>query len=150
MFLFCEEMKTARLFLLLLASLSFLNLAAKAGEATESETAWFAGEWAVTPAPVEGFDTIGAKEYPHVQIEHRGGTLVARISTLRNGGQAEVEFNVRSFRGKYPWWSANGGANLVARRVDENTFDLANVGPMGKADWNDALRHTRVESSVDE
>ena len=76
-------------------------------------------------------------------------TSSARISTLWNGATAEVEFDVRSFDGKYPWWSANGGANLVARQVDENTFDLAGVGPMGKADWNNALRHTRVRSDTD-
>lgn len=121
---------------------------AQAGEASPAETVWFAGEWAVEPAPVEGYDTIVAKAYPDVQIEHRGGTRIVRVSTLRNGAKAEVEFDVRSFGGKYPWWSANGGANLVARRVDENTFDLAGVGPMGKADWDNALRHTRVESQA--
>lgn len=130
--------------------LGFLSASgAQAGEASPEETVWFAGEWAVAIAPVEGYDTIVAKAYPNVQIEHREGTRIARISTLRNGEKVEVEFDVRSFGGKYPWWSANGGANLVARRVDENTFDLASVSPMGKADWDNALRHTRVESRAD-
>lgn len=115
-----------------------------AGEATEAETLWFVGEWSVSPAPVEGFETIVAREYPNVQIEHRGGTRLVRISTLRNGAKVEVEFDVRSFKGNYPWWSAAGGTNLVARQVDENTFDLAGVGPMGKADWDQALRHNRI------
>jgi hypothetical protein len=134
----------------LLAGLCFtlgsllVTLSSRAGEATEAESAWFAGEWAVAPAPVEGFDTIVAKAYPNVRIEHRGGTRIARISSLRNGASVAVEFDVRSFKGNFPWWAADGGANAVARRVDQNTFDLAGVGPMGKADWGHALRHTRV------
>jgi hypothetical protein len=128
----------------------FSPLTAPAGEATETETIWFAGEWTVAPAPVEGYDTIIAKRYPNVQIEHRGGTRIARISTLRHGERVTVEFEVRSFGGNYPWWSATGGGNLIARRVNEDTFDLAGVGAMGKADWAHALRHTRVKHAADD
>ena len=128
----------------------FVPLSIQAEDATELETSWFAGEWAVTLAPVDGYDTIVSRTYPNVQIEHRGGTRIARTSTLRNGKQVAVEFDVRNFKGNFPWWSANGGANLVARRVDETTFDLAGVGPMGKADWTRAFRHTRVRSEAPE
>ena len=125
-------------------------LNARAGEATEAEAIWFAGEWTVTLAPVQGYDTIVAKIYPNVRIEHRGGPRIARISTLRNGEQVAVEFDVRSFKGNHPWWSATGGVNLVARQVDENTFDLAGVGSMGKADWDHALRHVRCKPTADD
>ena len=142
--------KISLLTLLVTISGIIAPLATHAANATELETTWFAGEWAVSLAPVEGYDTIVSRTYPNVRIEHRGGTRIARISTLPNNEQVTIEFDVRSFKGNFPWWSASGGGNLVAKRVDETTFDLAGVGPMGKADWAHAFRHTRVKTDVPE
>ena len=59
-----------RIALLVCWSAVFLSpVNALAGEATEAETTWFVGEWAVAPAPVEGFETIVAKKYSNVHIE---------------------------------------------------------------------------------
>jgi hypothetical protein len=59
-----------------------------------------------------------------------------------------VAFTVKKFGGNFPWWT-EGGGSVVARRISEDSFDLASVGPMGKADWTRALRHTRVVASAE-
>lgn len=124
-------------------------LPAQPADASADETAWFAGEWTVAPAPVEGFADIVAEPQGTVRIEHAGGSRLVRHSSERNGRAAvSVTFTVKKFGGNYPWWS-EGGGSAVARRVSENSFDLASVGPMGKADWARALRHTRVVAAAE-
>lgn len=120
-------------------------LPAQPADASADETAWFAGEWTVTPAPVDGFEDIVAEPSGAVRIEHLGGARLVRHSPERNGRAAvSAAFTVKKFGGNYPWWS-EGGGSVVARKVSENSFDLASVGPMGKADWARALRHTRAK-----
>lgn len=126
------------------------ELIAQPRDASSEETAWFAGDWIVTRAPVEGFEDIVSNPIATVRIEHLGEARIVRHSPPRQKNPAvAAEFTVRQFGKNMPWWSATGGANLVARRVDENTFDLAGVGPMGRAEWDRALRHTRVETPGD-
>lgn len=121
------------------------GLFAQPKDATAEEAAWFAGEWTVTPAPVEGFDDIVAEPQGNVRIEHRGGARLVRHSPARNGRPAaSVEFTVKKLGSNFPWWS-DGGGSAVAKKISEDAFDLATVGPMGRADWTRALRHTRAK-----
>ena len=124
-------------------------LRADAKNASEADTQWFAGEWQAGPAPVEGYETIIVAEPTPVTIRYEGGARIDRTSTLRNGQHVTVAFVVKHFGKNYPWWTVDGSGSLVARKVDENTFDLASVGPMGKADWDHASRHTRVTAAAD-
>lgn len=119
-------------------------LPAQPVDASADETAWFAGEWTVASVPVEAFEDIVAESQGTVRIEHLDGARLVRHSPERNGRAAvSATFTVKKIGGNYPWWSESGGS-VVARKVSENSFDLAGVGPMGKADWARALRHTRV------
>jgi hypothetical protein len=132
------------------AALLGLPVAAPAqpADASADETAWFAGEWTVTPVPVDGFETIAVEPPDTVRIEHDGGARIVRHTPERRGRPAaSVAFTVKKLGGNFPWWS-EGGGGAVARKVSENSFDLARVGPMGKADWTRALRHTRVATST--
>ncbi len=123
---------------------------AQPADATADEVAWFAGEWTVTPAPVEGFDDVVANPITTVRIEHRGGAAVVRHSPERNGRPAvSVAFTVKKLGATFPWWPEGGGPVSVVRKVSENCFDLARVGAMGKADWSRALRHTRVVTATE-
>lgn len=124
-------------------------MSAQPTDAPAEEAAWFAGEWAVTLAPVEGFDDVVANSITTVRIEHRGGAAVVRHSPERNGrSAASVAFTVKKLGATFPWWPEDGGPAAVARKVSEDSFDLATVGAMGRADWSRALRHTRVEAAV--
>ena len=138
-----------RLFVLTLLFGGALVMSAQPADAPADEVAWFAGEWTVTPAPVEGFDDVVANPITTVRIEHRGGAVVVRHSPERSGHPAvSVAFTVKKLGATFPWWSEGGGPASVARKVSEDCFDLARVGAMGKADWSRALRHTRVEAVV--
>ncbi len=120
-------------------------------DATADEVAWFAGEWTVTPAPVEGFDDVVANSITTVCIEHRGGAAVVRHSPERNGRPAaSVAFTVKKLGATFPWWPEGGGPVSVVRKVSEDCFDLATVSAMGRADWSKALRHTRVVAAAGE
>lgn len=122
-----------------------LGLFAQPKDAAAEEAAWFAGEWTVTPAPVEGFEDIAAESQGTVRIEHRDGARIIRHSPARNGRPAaSAEFTVKKLGANFPWW-AEGGGSAVAKKVSEDVFDLATVGPMGRADWTRALRHTRAK-----
>lgn len=125
-----------------------LALQAQPAEATSEQTAWFAGEWTVAPVPVEGFKDIVSAPPTTVRIEHTGDARLVRHSPERDvRPAASVAFNVKTFGGNFPWWPVEGGPSVVARRVSDDSFDLASVGPMGKADWSRALRHTRVAAA---
>ncbi|HRI83422.1 MAG TPA: hypothetical protein PLF88_13345 [Opitutaceae bacterium] len=122
-----------------------LVLRAQPAHASAEDAAWFAGEWGVAPVPVEGFEDIATTPPTTVRIEHTGDSRLVRHSPERDGRPAaSVAFTVKTFGGNFPWWPETGGSGAVARRVSETSFDLASVGPMGKADWSRALRHTRV------
>jgi|GEM_PF-6553828 len=126
------------------------ELGAQPADATTDEAAWFAGEWTVAPAPVEGFEDIVAESQGTVRIEHLESARLVRHSPAKNGRPAaSIEFTVKKLGGTFPWWPAAGGPGAVARRVSENSFDLATVGPMGRADWSRALRHTRFVAPVE-
>lgn len=121
------------------------SLVAQPKDATAEEAAWFAGEWTVTPAPVEGFEDIANAAVNRVTITHRGGAAIARHSPARNGRPAaSAEFTVKKLGTNFPWWS-DGSGSAVAKKISEDVFDLATVGPMGRADWTRALRHTRAK-----
>jgi hypothetical protein len=113
-------------------------------DATAADAAWFAGTWDVVPVEVPGYETIVAAKPIRVTIEHHGDARIDRSSPLRNGQTATVEFIVKHFGKNFPWWTVDGQGSLVARIVDDQTFDLAGLGPMGKADWDHASRHKRV------
>ena len=121
------------------------GLFAQPKDASAEEAAWFAGEWTVTPAPVDGFEDIAPAAVNRVTITHRGGAVIVRHSPARSGRPAaSTEFTVKKLGTTFPWWSDAGGS-AVAKKVSENVFDLATVGPMGRADWTRALRHTRAK-----
>lgn len=111
-------------------------------DASPEEAAWFAGQWEVGPAPVEGFETIAGGE-PNVSvIRYLEGSRIEREITLR-GKLYVMRFDVKSFGGNFPWWGENGG-NYVSKKVDEDSFILAPVGPMGKAEWDRGWLYKRV------
>lgn len=125
-----------------------LPVESRASDAASVEAAaWFAGEWAVGPAPVEGMDTIIVAPAKKSVIRHLEGAFIERELTLR-GRLHSMRFEVRSFGGNFPWWGDNGG-NYVAKRVDDSAFILAPVGPMGKADWEGGWLYQRVEASAE-
>jgi hypothetical protein len=114
-------------------------------DAADADVAFFAGRWAVGPADAPGFDTIhGGPDCARasVVIERTGGSSLRRISTLRNGARHEVEFDVKSFGGNFPFWMKGGAGGPVARRLDANSFLLATLRD-GRADWGGALKHIR-------
>lgn len=103
----------------------------------------------MTPAPAEGFDEDGANPITTVRIEHRGGAALVRHSPERNGRPAvSVAFAVKKLGATFPWWPEDGGPASVSRKVSADSFDLASVDPMGRADWSRALRHTRVRTNL--
>lgn len=134
--------------LLLLAVLFITSgLGAQPADASADEAAWFAGEWTVTPAPDEGYEDIANAAVNRVTITHRGGAAIVRHSPARNGRPAaSAEFTVKKLGTNFPWWS-DGSGSAVAKKVSEDVFDLATVGPMGRADWTRALRHTRAKTA---
>ncbi|GAB1487926.1 hypothetical protein MASR2M8_03680 [Opitutaceae bacterium] len=138
-------MKTTSGFLaLLFAALVPVWSAAQIADASESEAAWFAGEWSVAPADVDDYETIASAEPTQVRIQHLGGARIERTSPARAGREAVTTvFTVKRLAGNFPWW-ADGRGSVVTRKVSDDSFDLASVGPMGRADWSQALRHTRV------
>lgn len=119
----------------------------QANSASESEAAWFAGAWKVGPAPVEGFETIAGGESIDAKIRHLEGAQIEREITL-GGSLYVMQFEVRSFGGNFPWWGENGG-NYVSKKTDEDTFILAPVGPMGKAEWDKGWEYKRVVEDAD-
>jgi hypothetical protein len=123
-----------------------LILIAQTRDATVDETAWFEGEWEVTPAPEKGYKDVLVESQGIVRIEHLGGARVARHSPEKNGRPASsVEFTVKKLGENFPWWS-DGGGSVLAKKVSEDVFDLASVGPVGKMSGNRVWRHTRVKS----
>ncbi len=128
--------------------LGAVSLLAQPADASTEESRWFAGEWTVTPAPVEGFDDIASATISTVRIDHLGAARIARRSPSDSGRPSvTVEFTVKKVGGNFPWWPAQGPA-VVTRKVTEDSFDLATVGSMGRADWSRALRHTRVTADA--
>lgn len=127
---------------MLLAALILSAATLQANPASEEEAAWFAGKWTVGPAPVDGFETIAGGDSIEAVLRHLEGARIEREITL--GGQLHVmKFEVRAFGGNFPWWGDNGG-NYVSKKRDENSFILAPVGPMGRAEWQKGWLYTRM------
>lgn len=135
-------------FTLLMASLVSVAQA-NTPDASASETAWFAGNWATGPADVPGFDTIGpAPDCSRaVTIRVVKGNVIVRETRLRNGSLHSAEFAVKHFGQNFPWWPTDGAPGPVAKRTGDDVFLLARTGNMGKADWDNALQHTRCKSA---
>lgn len=127
-----------------ICSLSTLSAIADVPNATEQDIRWFAGKWATGPADVPGFETIA--EAPDckaaVEIAATGPATIRRTVRLRNGELRSNEFTVKSFNGNFPWWSKDGIGGPVAKRTATDSFVLATTRT-GKADWPNALKHTR-------
>ena len=117
---------------------------AQAPNATEQEVRWFAGKWAVGPADAPGFETIaGAADCASaVTIAVTGSATIKRTVRLRNGELHASKFTVKSFNGNFPWWNKDGMGGPVAKRTGADSFVLATTRN-GKADWPNALKHTR-------
>ncbi len=127
-----------------IVSLSALSAIAEIPNATEQEVRWFVGKWAVGAADVPGFETIaGAGDCKAaVDIAVMGPATIRRVVRLRNGELRFNEFTVKSFSGNFPWWSKDGIGGPVAKRTGADSFVLA-ATRSGKADWRNALKHTR-------
>lgn len=112
--------------------------------ASAQESRWFAGKWATGPADVPGFETIAepADCKTAVDITTTGPATIRRTVRLRNGELRSNEFTVKSFNGNFPWWSKDGIGGPVAKRMGADSFILATTRN-GKADWPNALKHTR-------
>ncbi len=133
---------------LLMASLSTAAYA-NTQDASASEAAWFAGSWATGPADVEGHETIGPKPdcSRAVSIRVVKDNIIVRETRLKDGSPHSVEFAVKHFGSNFPWWPTDGGPNApVAKRTGDDTFVLARTN-MGRADWNNALQHTRCKAA---
>ncbi len=117
---------------------------AEVPNAAEQEVRWFVGKWVVGPADVPGFETIaGAADCnAAVVIAATGPATIQRTVRLRNGELRSNEFTVKSFNGNFPWWSKDGIGGPVAKRTGADSFVLATTRN-GKADWPNALKHTR-------
>lgn len=117
--------------------------------ASADDLAFFVGQWATGPAPVEGYETMPTQS-PNcaraVRIEAGADKLLVRMVKLRDGQTSAAAFRVMRFAGHYPWWPADGGPAPVARKVDADSFDL---GPtqVGRVDWSQAIRHYRCPAA---
>lgn len=113
--------------------------------ATAREADFFVGRWATGPSPVDGFETLPATppscDRP-VEIRRIGPDRIERQVRGRDGRPTTSTFTVKRFAGNFPWWPSGGGAAPVARRVDQDVFDLAPTR-LGRADWSQAIRHQR-------
>lgn len=115
----------------------------QADDATVKQAQWFAGVWLVSPAPVDGFDTVTTQAPTPASIQYLEGSKIQRELTLK-GKVYTMIYEIKSFGGNFPWWGANGG-NYVAKKVDSTSFILAPVSNMGKAEWDRAWLYKRVE-----
>ncbi|TLS78264.1 hypothetical protein FE236_00450 [Mariprofundus erugo] len=130
-----------------------MGAAADVVDATPAEAQWFAGSWATGTADVEGYETIvGDKpdcSKPAVVIRIDGKGLLHREVTMKDGAVYEAIFRVKHFGQNYPWWPNDpdwfdkGMIAPVARRIEDNSFVLAEPGPMGSADWANGVKHVR-------
>lgn len=119
-------------------------------EATADETAWFAGQWATSPADVPGYETTGSAPdcSRAVTIRAIKDNVIVRETRLKDGSLHSAEFAVKQIGQNFPWWPTDGGSSSVAKRTGDDVFLLARTGEMGRADWNKALQHTRCKSIV--
>lgn len=142
-----RPMKSLPLCVLLL--LVSVEARAEPSDASPAEASWFAGEWEVRYAPSPGFEELVSEPISVVRIEHLGGARIARHLLGRGEApQARTEFTVKAWAGNLPWWP-DEGFGLVARKVSPDTFDLATLGPDGRADWGRALRHKRISGAFE-
>jgi hypothetical protein len=113
--------------------------------ASPEQVRWFAGDWRVGPADVEGLETIsgGGTCSDAAEIRITGQGKLQRTVRRKNGAKTTVEFEVKYFGGNFPWWPVDGHSAVVARKIDANSFVLASTNPVGRADWNNGLKHTR-------
>lgn len=119
-------------------------------DASPEDTAWFAGQWATGPADVPGHDTLGPTPdcSRAVTIRVVKGNVIVRETRLKDGSLHSAEFSVKHFGQNFPWWPTDGGfGGPVAKRTGDDVFLLARTGEMGRADWNNALQHTRCKSA---
>jgi hypothetical protein len=123
--------------------LSLCIQSANAADPTVEQAEWFAGEWLVGPAPIEGFDTIVTQALNPASIQYLEGSTIQRKLTLK-GKVYTMAYEVKSFGGNFPWWGANGG-NYVAKKLNETSFILAPVSNMGKAEWDRGWLYARAE-----
>jgi hypothetical protein len=135
-----------RTVLAFLVTTTFSLVAADARDATETEANWFAGTWNATRGIAAEGETLIAGDPKVVVIRHVGAARIERDFPLRNGAVATTAYTVRSFGVNFPWWTddANGVGNQVSKRIDENTFHLAQVGERGMADWANGWTYVRV------
>ncbi len=139
-----------RLFLtcVIVTAMSVLDARADTPNAQDSDVAWFVGVWAVGAADRAGFETIAGGPDCNgrkVRIVRAGAASITRISRLKNGQQHEATFEVKDFRGNFPWWPVGDMGGPVARKAGADAFLLAPT-VSGKADWNNALMHIRCNS----
>lgn len=121
-----------------------ITQAKEASNASEADVRWFAGRWAVGPADVAGYETItgSADCLKAAEIAVIAPGQIRRTVKLRNGEIHAAEFTVKRFGGNFPWWPDGGAAAPVARKSGDDTFLLART-LNGRADWQNALKHTR-------
>lgn len=118
--------------------------------ASPEDIAFFIGRWATGPAPVEGYETLGASAPDcsrAVRIETGPTGGIVRTARLRDGQERAVAFRVMRFANDHPWWPVDGGPGPIARRVGADRFDLAPTA-MGRADWARAMRHYRCPADA--
>lgn len=135
-------------FVVIAAAMFILDARADTPNARDSDVAWFVGVWAVGAADRAGFGTIAGGPDCNgrtVRIVRAGATSITRISTLKSGERHEATFEVKDFRGSFPWWPVGDIGGPVARKAGADAFLLART-VNGKADWNNALKHIRCIS----
>jgi hypothetical protein len=124
--------------------------AADATEATEAEAAWFAGTWDATRGVAAAGETLIVGTPRRVVIRHLGGARIERDFALPSGAVATTAYMVMRFDGKFPWWTDDAAGNLTTRRIGDDTFHLAQMGNMGKADWDNGWTYVRVATPAGE
>lgn len=121
--------------------------AADTQEATPEEAAWFAGTWNATKGIAQDGETLIAGEPKRVVIRHLDGARIER-DLPAGDGVTTTAYTVMSFGGRFPWWTDDLNGNLVSRRAGDDTFHLAQVGAMGKADWANGWTYVRVAAAT--
>jgi hypothetical protein len=123
--------------------------AADTMEASAAEAAWFAGTWQATRGIAAEGETLITGTPKQVVIRHLGTARIQRDFPLPAGNVATTTYTVMSLGGTFPWWTDDLAGNLVTRRAGDKTFHLAQVGDMGKADWNNGWTYVRIDKASD-
>lgn len=148
-------MNTTRILPLLLLTLAACGGAPAAREepksnndavaVSEEQARWFAGSWETTRGIAGDGELVISGTPRRATIRCMQGARIERTLELSGERTAVGEYTVMRFGGNMPWWTDDFQGTFVSRRVTDDSFELAAVGPTGKADWESGWVYVRVE-----